>query len=235
MSDVPVDVEDIATLAFVPLKPSQPLLPRPPVDLTRFPMAHRVQRLLDQSLASLVRRLRRHGPLDGAAIVLLTGGRPGVGCTTMALALAAAAAGERAVLLIDGSVGSAGLSAEFGEPAGWREMVREGRPLASLIQHPDRDGLIDVLPAGLENTTAEPISHGDLAAWLAQLREDYNLILIDGGTVEPTGTRWAARADATLLVCGTDPQAARHWAHAWDRLEEAGASVLGIIETFVEE
>lgn len=224
---------DIATLEFVPLKPTRPARLRTPVDLSRFPMAHRVRRLLDEPLAALARQLRRHGPLDGGSIILLCGCGPGVGCTTMTLALAGAAAVERSVLVMDAAPGDTGLSSDLGNPVGWNDALREGRPAQRFLQPVDRKGAIMLLPRGKDEPLASPVPQAEMLASLGSLRDAYDLILVDGGTVEPNGVRWTPLADATLLVCGTDPNAVRQWATAWDRLEEAGGSMLGVVETFV--
>ncbi len=235
MGNAPSLDPDVAKLSFVPLKPTRPVLPRPPVDLSRFPTAQRLLRMLEPQLASLARRLRRQGPLDGGAIVLLTGARPGVGCTTLALAFAAAATTERSVLLLDGAGATGGLSDAFTHRMGWQQAVQDGRPLRDLITYPDPDHRVAVLPQLPNDVITTPLSPSSMASWLAEVRQDFDLIIIDGATVDSHGRRWAALADATILICGADPNDSRQWASAWDRLEEAGGAVLGIIENFIED
>ena len=67
---------------------------------------------------------------------------------------------------------------------------------------------------------------------LAELREDFELIVIDGGTVHATGNLWGPCVDTALLVYDSSQSRPDEWASAWDILEEKGATALGVIETF---
>jgi hypothetical protein len=69
--------------------------------------------------------------------------------------------------------------------------------------------------------------------WLARLRSQCQLIVLDAGSVWEAGSKWASWADVALVVCDSGRTLADEWARAWDRLEESGTHVLGIIETFV--
>jgi Mrp family chromosome partitioning ATPase len=66
---------------------------------------------------------------------------------------------------------------------------------------------------------------------IADLRGDFDLIVIDGGTVHDAGHHWAPWVDAALLVCDASQSRSAEWASAWDLLEEKGTHVLGVIET----
>jgi Mrp family chromosome partitioning ATPase len=151
----------------------------------------------------------------------------------VAVALAAVAASEREVLLIDADFHNPRLAAamQLSTPRGWDEAVEQNgvadgallRPaprLAVLPLNPSPRGKVDrsILPAAPE--------------WLAQFRREYGLIVLDGGSVWESGSRWAAAVDVALVVCDSDRTVADEWARAWDRLEETGTHVMGIVETF---
>jgi Mrp family chromosome partitioning ATPase len=228
---------EVASVAFVPLLEDRLPPCRPGTKLAMLPLVDVLLRELGQPLANLARRVRRAGPFDGAAVVLLAGCGRGAGCSTLAVALAAAAARERAVLLVDADLGRTGLSALLGASGrtGWEEAVRGLCAFEEPVQHPDEAGVLAFLP--LRQPVADPeglIRQPVLPSWLARLRREYSLIVLDGGTVQDTATRWAPLTDGALLVCDARRTSASDWAAAWDQLEQAGSSVLGIVETFVE-
>ena len=227
---------EVGSVAFRPCPEAPAPVPPRRGNPFRLPPVEWLLRELGQPLAQLARRVRRLGPLDGGAVVLLTGCRPGVGCSTVSLALAGAAARERPALLLDGDLDRAGLSALFGgPPVGWEQALRGLCPLGPPRRHPGPGTTLAFLPlrppvTDPERLLAEPA----LPAWLARLRRDYGLIVLDGGAVQGPGARWAPLADCALLVCDSGQAPANDWAEAWDRLEEGGTSVLGIVETLVE-
>jgi Mrp family chromosome partitioning ATPase len=228
---------EVGAVAFVPLASRPAPVPRRPVHVPGMPVVNVLLRALGQPLADVARRARRLGPLNGGAVVLLTGCGRGVGCSTVSLGLAAAATGERSVLLVDGDLGQAGLSRSLGPCRfDWEQVVRGLCSLAQALRHPDREGILSFLP--LHGPVGDPdalLKHSALPAWLARLRREYGLIVLDGGDVEHGGVRWAPFADAALLVCEPGKTEAADWARGWDHLEEGGTSVMGVIETFVDD
>jgi Mrp family chromosome partitioning ATPase len=197
-------------------------------------LVDRMVQAIGRPLEELARRTRRVGPADQGAVVLLTGCRRGIGCTTVSLALATAAARDQAVLLIDGDLVERGLSVQLGLPAGfgWEDALADRCTLDEALHPAGPQAGWPVLP--LRQTTPDPsdlLSHPVLAVWPTQLRRDYDLVFIDGGSVWDGGAAWAALADVVLMVCDSGQQLADDWAHGWDRLEESGAYVLGIVET----
>ena len=68
---------------------------------------------------------------------------------------------------------------------------------------------------------------------MAALRREHRLVVIDGGSVWEAGARWAPWVDTAVVVCDSREAGGDEWAAAWDRLEEGGTHVLGIIESFV--
>lgn len=197
-------------------------------------LVDRIVRELGPDLARVARRAREVGPTTGGVVVLLTGCRRGVGCTTVALALARVAAADQAVLLIDGDAPQASLAAGLGyAPSwGWDDAVRESSPLDEAWLAVPAAPQLTLLPL------RQPVPN--LTALLAQpafsqgydrLRRDYDFLVLDGGSVWEGGAEWAAWADVALVVCDSGNKLAADWARAWDRLEAGGAPVLGIIET----
>jgi Mrp family chromosome partitioning ATPase len=171
--------------------------------------------------------------MNGGTIVLLTGSQHGVGCTTVALALATAAAREHSVLLIDGDQSNRRLSTALENQTllGWDDALGSGS-LNRVLCYPDVGAGVAFLP--LRQVRPEPFiakEHTCLAQWKTQFRQEYGLILVDGGSVWHNGAGWASWVDVSLVVCDSGQKLADDWALAWDRLEEANTRILGIIET----
>jgi Mrp family chromosome partitioning ATPase len=204
-------------------------------DFKKQPLVDQVVKELGPGLRDLIRRAERVGPPAGGMIVLLTGCRPEAGCTTIAAALAAVGAANHSTLLVDGNLARPALAALAGlRPRfGWEEVI-EGRCSIEQALHsldPDEQVPCLLLKGPLSN--AEYHLPGSPQQWLSELRESYNLIVVDGGSVWESGAAWAPWVDAALVVCDSGRTLADEWARAWDRLEEAGCHVLGIVETFV--
>ncbi len=226
---------ETTSVAFLPLVEGQTERNETPVDLSRFPMAQRIVTRLGNSLAQLARRARRLGPVDGGAVVLLTGCQAGVGCSTLALALAATAYQEERAALVDADFQQAGLTRQLSQPPeiGWEEMV-QGRRFEDTGRSLDSQGSLSFFPLGAPLAdSAELLTSPGLAGWLARLRQDFALTFVDGGSLLTGGANWAPWVDSALVVCRSGPELAEDWARAWDQLEEGGTHVLGIIETFV--
>jgi receptor protein-tyrosine kinase len=150
------------------------------------------------------------------------------------VALALAAAGQQ-VLLLDGDLGKPTLASLTGirPPFSWAESLR-GRctPEEAMCRYEAAGGMRFLALREPEAVPEELWSHPSLPEWLDQLRRDYGLIVVDGGSVWTSGARWAPWCDLAVVVCDSGRSAADEWAQAWDRLEEGGAHVLGIVETF---
>lgn len=185
-------------------------------------------------LADLARRARRLGPIESGAVVLLAGDRPGTGCTTVALALAAAAARERTTALVDGDLARAGLSKMLRHTGGtgWDETVSDpngtggageslvaGRPFTffRLAKIPSDAGAHMALPG--------------MAGWIDDLRGGYDLVVVDGGVAERSARWWAPWADVSLLVRDAG-RGVRAGPSSGDMLTCGGVPILGAVETF---
>jgi Mrp family chromosome partitioning ATPase len=221
----------VASVAFVPVQPGPAPAAREAVTFPGLPLVNRLLQELDQPLTRLARQARRAGPLGHAAVVLLTGSRPGIGCSTVALALAAAAARERPVLLLDAHLDRAGLSGWLRHPpaVGWDDAVGGRCSLEQAVLYPAGPGVLPFLP--LRQPVADPqgfLRQPALRAWFAGLRGDHGLVILDGGPVASLPAEWAHLVDGAFLV------AADAWTDARDMLEERGLAVLGVVETLVE-
>ncbi len=198
------------------------------------PIVDQITTELSQPLAELARRIQRVGAVSGGTVVLVTGCRRGVGCTTVAVALSAVAAGERSVLLVDADLSQPGVAQTMGLSVsrGWDEVVEQnGTPNDALVHAKRSNGGASTplhRPRPRRDTHSSPFA----LEWLARFRQEYSLIVLDGGSVWESGSQWAPMVDAAIVICDSDRAGTDEWASAWDRLEEAGTHVMGIVETF---
>ncbi len=206
----------------------EPPIPVAPV------LVDRIVRELGPELARLARRARGMGTPAQGTTILLTGCRRGIGCTTVALALARAAAVDHTVLLIDGDLLQPNLAAGCGisPSCGWDEALRESSPWEETALAIPAAPQLTLLPlrrpvADRPALWADPV----FSRAYHRLRRAYDLLVLDGGSVWHGGADWAAWADVALVVCDSGNKLAEDWARAWDRLEAGGIPVLGIIET----
>lgn len=188
------------------------------------------------TLRALARRARRLNRDEGGSLLLVTGNRGQVGTSIVSLALARAVAAEMSVLLIDGDLSRPGLSEQVcGKVAvGWEEAIRGRCTFAQTVRYADTQRLVSLIP--LKQAVREPnelLGKPALRVWMSQHRNDFDLIILDGGSAFETGGRWAPWCDVSLLVC--DARTTPDHASCWDLLEEEGCQVLGIIETFAED
>ncbi len=230
------------SVAFEPRSGAQGSLISAP-ELSKLPVVQQIVEKLGGPLLELCRRARRVGPVNAGAIVLLAGCHDGVGSSTVALACAAAASVEWPTALVDVSssdskVGGRNLTQLLvGQAtAGWEDVVSGAAPMDEAVHYLDTREALAFFPKSesqrLGLRTAE-FSPADFAGWLGHMRHEYGLVFIDGGSMDGSAAQWAPWVDAALVVCDPKRTSAADWTNAWDRLEERGAHVLGIVETFV--
>jgi len=216
-------------------------------DFSKFPIVQQILEKLGQSLLELGRRARRVGPVDIGTIVLLAGCQEGAGCSTAALACAAAASTECLTALVDVANSNSKYSPVNQSltqlviglaTVGWEQIVSGVAPIQDVVQHIDSHESLAFFPRsdtqGMGFRTSDfGFSHAGLAGWLGRLRQDYGLVFLDGGSVESGAIQWAPWVDGVLMVSDPrqTPEADR--TRTWDRFEEGGTHVLGIVETFV--
>jgi len=156
--------------------------------------------------------------------------------STLALNLAVAATqlGRRAVL-IDGGLDGNGLSrfSSSGKEVGLSDLAMGDAELAdaSQVWAVGEESLLPVVTAGTQSETDDvPLDGVDLAAAFDLIEERADLVLIDAPPIasHPSTGKLAAHSDGSILVVGPDATTAAVL-EAKDRLEEAGAPVMGVI------
>jgi protein-tyrosine kinase len=222
-------------VSFVPLLSGLDGSARATVELVGPAFAERLLHDLGPRITDLAEYVRNAGPGNGGTTVLLTGCDRGAGCSTVAWALARAAAESVSVLVVDGDLTGADLSAPIQPDLAWDWTdVLEGRCFVDQVLRDVPGQRLTFLPLRQPATDLDAVlTHTALPLWLARLRQEFGLILFDGGPLTESGSRWAKWVDAALLICDPSRTPVRDRAGAWDALETAGTHVLGIIETFV--
>jgi Mrp family chromosome partitioning ATPase len=244
MSQTALPPAESLSVAFEPRQGTQESLVLPP-DFSRFPIVQRILEKLSAPLRELGRRARRVGPGDGGTIVLLASCQRGAGCSTAALACAAATSTEFPTALVDVANPNSNSDSQsltrllVGQATvGWHEVVSGVAAYQDAVHEVDSREALAFIPKsegqGIGFPTPEiGYSHASLAGWLGRLRQDYGIVFLDGGFVEAGAVQWAPWVDAVLIVCDPSRTADADWTRTWDRFEESGAHVLGIVETLV--
>lgn len=178
--------------------------------------------------------------LDRPRVVAITATRAGEGKTTVALALGhAAARGGQRTLVVECDLRRPAFARVMqAKPAshGLADCLRGKAQPADVIQHEMQSGL-DIIEAGRTGTDVPDLFlSGAMAGILAQLREEYDLILLDSPPAQPfTEARIiAGLADATLLCVRWRATPRSVLRHAVERLEDAHANVVGTVLTRVD-
>jgi hypothetical protein len=234
----------------------------PPPELSKYPIVKQILENLGQPLLELGRRARRVGPIDAGTIVLLAGCQDGVGCSTAALACAAMASTEGPTALIDGAMPNLKSEFRNPESpnserhtlpsqgrtltqllvgratVGWNDVVSGVAAIQEAVHHIDPREALAFFPQSETRDFGMPISdfgfsQAGWAGWFGRLRQDFGLVFLDGGSVESGAIQWAPWVDTVLIVRDPRRDSARDWTKSWDRFEESGTHVLGIVETFV--
>jgi capsular exopolysaccharide synthesis family protein len=199
---------------------------------------------LDQPLspfAEQIRALRAGLWMERARprIVAITAARPSEGKTTVTLALARCAAmcGER-VVVIDCDVRQPSIGRTLGMDggAGLIDCLQGRAALAEVIRHDKPTGLA-VIPAGTLQVNALSMFMSEtMAQLLQQLRQDYDLIVLDAPPAHAmTDARViASMAEATVLCLRWRSTSHGVVRDAVGLLEEAQASVAGVALTRVD-
>lgn len=175
---------------------------------------------------------------QGVRSVLFTSCHRAEGRTMLVLTVARVLARRSGrFLLVDADLSGPMIARHLGlRPAfGLDDVVESGRPLADALVDAKSDGLT-VLP--LRSAVGEPrnfLKSPVLTAALSRLRQDFDLILLDGGPLF-TGLKVSAlcrSVDAAVLVHNTRTTGRRSLEQAQKVLSEGGVPLLGLAETFV--
>lgn len=180
-------------------------------------------------------------PVDGRPnrVIAVTSALPKEGKTTASLCLAAMAAhtGRRTILIDCDQRRRFATRAMTGDPAeGLRDVLSAGREWRSLVIRPDAAGF-DILPASpARDVDADAFGGEAFVALLRELREAYDLVLIDTAPVLPIAdTRLLVRqVDSVLFVARWRSTSRRAVEAALDILGKAGAPIAGVSLTLVD-
>ena len=119
-------------------------------------------------------------------LVGIAGLRPGDGCTTTLLCLAAAVAGpDRRVILLDANFRSPQLAVQLGvDPvAGWQDVLAHGLSVEEAVIHAQSD-CVDLLPLDARNLDGPQLAAGVQPSITAGvLRYAYDVVLLDLGAI----------------------------------------------------
>lgn len=172
--------------------------------------------------------------------------------TTVNLAVSLAHEGRR-VLLVDadfvrptvherlGLARDPGLADVLGGALPWRSAVQSVADLMlgpvgvdSVLHSPRLDNLW-VLPAGSQSVARQPIAAAKLAALLREMRDEYDLVLVDTPAILPMldAVRVGAKADGTILVYPGGRGGFPALKRAKFLLDHARANILGLVLTNV--
>ncbi len=177
-----------------PVLASVPVLPddRAPIDqVLEEPVS-----MFSEAVRSLRHGLTHDFDGDTAPVVMLTSSGPGEGKTSLAASIAASASqAELFVLLVDADMRRGGLTRMFGMAGrtGLSELLGPDAPKTSGTID-NRILNLDFLPTGLRVASpTDLIASPAMRTWLDDMRQIYDLIVIDGPPV-------ANMADATALA-----------------------------------
>ncbi len=223
---------EISTLAGLSCHALVPETSRPYVEALEAPFSLYAEQL---------RGLRTGLGLNAGAcrIIAITSARPGEGKTTLSIALARAlAASGLRVLAMDGDIRQPSFEALFntGGAKGLSDYLA-GLATCEEVVITDTFSGARIMPAGTQAKSALSLFLSpSLPQWLAQLREDFDVILIDAPPVFALaeGRVLARLADSALLCIRWGATPRRVVAAAITLLREAGVVLAGTALTRVD-
>jgi Mrp family chromosome partitioning ATPase len=173
-------------------------------------------------------------------LIGVAGLRPGDGCTTTLLCLAAAIAGRnRRVILVDANFSSPQLAIQLGvEPTtAWQDVLEQGLSVAEAVIRADHDR-VDLLPLDSRRLDGPQLAAGlQTSVTAGVLRYAYDVVLVDlGAILAPKSFATTVhllqnmRIDGALLVADRRHTDEGDLAMATDLLKELDCEPLGIIE-----
>jgi len=182
--------------------------------------------------------IRRQLPDGTPRVVLLAAAAPEAGTTTVLLNLAVTLAGDAGgrVLVLDANATRAAVAARLGlrPTPGLCEVLGHHVPLAWAVQ-PSAIQNLQVLTAGDAGEVKPATLARDLPRLLAQLRQWYDWVLVDGGVWGKMPERDAAcpAADAVYLVTREADADRPEFADVRGRVKELGGVLRGYVATRV--
>ncbi|MHC4828446.1 MAG: tyrosine-protein kinase domain-containing protein, partial [Planctomycetota bacterium] len=170
---------------------------------------------------------------SGHQTLLLVGGMPGAGSTTVTTNIAAAAAAGRTVAIVDADfrrprVGEAmGVS---GEGAGLGDVLTEEATVDQALQKTELG--ISVMTAGQPGSRViERLNNGQFDSLIAELRHRFDLVLVDAPPAVVAGDSQvlANKVDAAVLVVRAYQEQRGLVARLMNQLNDAQCELLGVI------
>ena len=190
--------------------------------------------VLSESHRQFAASLRRAREDAGASSVLLVGGMPGAGTTSVATNLASiAAAAGRKVAIVDGNLRRPRIAEIFGldatEPGLGDVIVGESR-LADVV-HETQEGIRVVTAGTSANRYVERLDADSLRSVISELREYVDVVFVDGPpvVVASEAMGMADQVDATVLVVRAYSEQRGLVARLMRQLREQPSSFLGVV------
>ena len=193
----------------------------------------------ESALAESYRQLR--APLlkamqrSGHRSLLIVGGMPGSGTTTVAMNLAhALVAAELKVLLVDANFRRPGLHQQFSlaEAPGLADVLAGDKPLAeTVVADPNEPGLF-ILPAGsADKRVFERLGGSAMGELLEEAKGAYDLVILDvaPGMISSDAFTLANQADASLLVVRAMGEKRGLVARLKNELADSKAEFMGVL------
>jgi Mrp family chromosome partitioning ATPase len=186
------------------------------------------------SLEELTDRLHCQTASAGSMTILLCSCSRGVGCTSLAVAWAAIASERMSAAILECDWQGPMLRETLGLPSGpgWDEAFAGPCALDEVRTRIDGWPGLAMYALGPECGGTRGVDNRQLVSVLDSLKARHDLVIIDGGPARLGAERFAKIADHTILACDANQCRGDEWARAWDRLEETGARLAGIVETF---
>ena len=236
--DDPEDIErgfGLPVYASIPHSTMQQTLADSTRDPTRLPLLARVSSM-DIAVEGLRNfRTALHVCLTHASnrIVLITGPTEGMGKSFVSVNLASIiAASGRRVLLIDGDLRDGQLHRYFHAPrGGGLSDILAGAPPSGLVRHSVLEHLDFIATGSLPPNPSELLLRPALAAMLAELEPQYDVVLIDAAPLLAVADSLVIGAHAGTIFLATRSGVTRpgEIAEAMKRLARAGLSARGVL------
>lgn len=191
-------------------------------------------------IAEQIRQIRAaiakaRGAQQGGYAVLIVGGMPGAGATSVisAIAQSYAAMGDR-VLVIDGNLRKPRMHQSLGlaDAPGLSDCLAGTATLESAVQTMSGDTPVHLLSAGAKASRVyERLNSQKMADIVAQAKSMYDIVLIDAPpmVVASDGVVLATKCDASILVVKAYQETRGLIARVINQLHETRAQHLGII------
>lgn len=183
---------------------------------------------LTAAVDSVAARVMRVATSDNVRVVLTTSAVGGEGSTTTATQLAASLARNgRRTVLIDGNFRRPVLHRLFGveDAPGVCEWLRGEASLGEIARQTEADGLTVISAGRLDRQSLAALAKGSIGELFAQLRNDFEMIVIDGAAVLPVAdTRLISQhVDMVILAVFRDVSQSPKVQSACEILDAFGA------------